>query len=371
MLRNATLGDLAVMLKEQHAKKLDVIAPAAKLRSKNGVFIVEDAHQEISMDGVTSRDVHLAPTAMFDEGLSEKLGIPLAYVRRMRATNIDLYDENVNGWLHQDSEARSFLVRSFTGDGHGIARAFLSDSYRFIDHLDALTAALDGIAKSGMEVEITKCDLTERRMYVKVNAPSVLEYAPDLLKGYRSPFTGETGDSNPGISAGFVIQNSETGDGAFTIVPSMTVLVCTNGLTRTKDAVRAVHLGGKLDEGIVRWSEETQAKTLELVTLKAADAVKTFLDVDYMKAAIAQMTEDAGKPLTGPLDKTVRAVGKKLNFADDTIDGVLDHFMRGGQFTAGGVMQAVTSFAQTVPDADRAWAIEEAGMRALEVAAAI
>jgi hypothetical protein len=362
------------MLKDQQTRKLDVIVPASKITSEDGRITVQDAAHEITTDGVTTKSVTLNPTAVFDEGLSDKLGIPLSYMRRLRSERTDLLDQNVNGWLHglDDPDPRAFLVRSFTdGDGGGVARAFLSDSYKMIDHLDALTAVLDGVRKTGADVQVVNCDLTERNMYVKVAAPQVQVYARDLLKGYRSPFTGASGDENPVVFAGFVIRNSETGDGAFSITPSMTIQVCKNGLTVTKDAVRAVHLGSKLDHGIVRWSDETQQKTLELISLKTTDAVSTFLDVEYMQRAISRLTDDASKPLSGPLDQVVRQVGKKLAFGDDVTNGVLDHFMRGGQFTAGGVMQAVTSYAQTVVDADAAWALEGAGIRALEVAASL
>src|SRR5690554_8025350 len=49
--------------------------------------------------------------------------------------------------------------------------------------------------------------------------------------------------------------------------------------------------------------------------------------------------------------------------------GILEHFIQGGQPTAGGVMHAVTSYAQTISDADRAYEIEERGMDALAFAA--
>jgi hypothetical protein len=372
-LRNATLADLATLLKDQQTRKVDVIAPASKIRALEGKIVVQDYVTRMDESGVTSLPGLLTPTAVFDEGVSDKLGIPLGYVRRLRNERLDLWDDNVNGWLYHDQ--RSFLVRSFASEesGQGIARAFLSDSYKTIDHLDALTAVLEGVRKAGAEVEITQCDLTERKMYVKVAAPQVRAYAGALLDGYRPvlPATGPHAADDKTVFAGFVIKNSEVGDGAFSITPSMTVQVCTNGLTITRDAVRAVHLGGKLDEGVIRWSEETQEKTLELITLKAADAVRTFLDVDYMTRQIAWLNEKAGTPISGPLDETVRSVGKKLAFGEAVTDGVLDHFLRGGQFTAGGVLNAVTSFSQTLKDADAAWALEEQGIRAMEVAAAL
>ena len=51
--------------------------------------------------------------------------------------------------------------------------------------------------------------------------------------------------------------------------------------------------------------------------------------------------------------------------------GKLTHFIRGGDVTAGGVMHAVTSVAQILPDADTAHEMESLALRALDIAAAL
>ena len=387
--RNATLADLAELLTEQQARKIDVVAPASKLRSKDGNLVIEGADPIIEDDGVTDPNGAYRPTSVCDEGVADKLGIPLVYVRKLRESRGDLYDTNVNGWLRgarrpegltieaerewretHPADKRSFLIRTFRGDdGPGIARAFLSDSYKVIDNLDALTAALDGIRQSGVEINVTGCDLTDRRMYVRVTAPAVQALAPALLERYRSPFSGAAGADNPTVFAGLVLSNSETGGGAFTIVPRLTVEVCSNGMTMTKDAVRAIHLGEKLDEGVIRWSEDTQKKNLELITAKARDAVATFLDVGYMTTVIRRLEETAGAPVSDA-PAVIEAVSKKLAFSKEQTAGILDHFIKGADLTAGGVMHAVTSFAQTVVDADAAADLEASGVRAMELAAA-
>ncbi len=94
-----------------------------------------------------------------------------------------------------------------------------------------LLAALDGVRAAGVPVTVDGCDLTDRRMYVRVACEQVRVLAPALLAGYRSPFTGATGAENPVVYAGFVLSNSETGCGAFTLTPRLVVQVCRNGLT--------------------------------------------------------------------------------------------------------------------------------------------
>lgn len=413
--RNATLADLAGMLKDQHARKVDVVAPATAIRSKNGVWVVSGTEPVLTDAGVDTGDGRYTPTTVADEGLAAKLNVPVGYLRRMRAERPDLYDATINGWLHgagtwsrftddyrqagirrridgePGPDSRSFLVRCFRGqDGTGVARAFLSDRYRIVDNLDVLTAALDGVREAGADVTVDGCDLTDRRMMVRVVAPGIAAYAPDLLAGYRSPFGGQdvgrgwtpervaaasrgegqaiAAGSEPVVFAGFVISNSETGGGAFTITPRLVVKVCNNGLTVTADALRSVHLGGRQDDGLVRWSEDTQRKSLELVTAQARDAVATFLDVDYVRGKVSEIAERAGREVEQP-EATVRSVAKALRFDQDTADGILAHFIKGGQTTAGGVMQAVTSYARTVEDGDAAADLEDAALDALTLAA--
>src|SRR5207253_3176445 len=102
-------------------------------------------------------------------------------------------------------------------------------------------ATLDGILQAGVDAEFDGLDLTERRLYARVVAPQVRAWAPRLLAGYRSPFGGaayapgrprspeqarqaageQRGFYQPGtepvLFAGFVIANSEVGQGAWSI----------------------------------------------------------------------------------------------------------------------------------------------------------
>ena len=92
----------------------------------------------------------------------------------------------------------------------------------------------------------------------------------------------------------------------------------------------------------------------------------TFLSPDYLIAKITEMETKAGMPVSHPGD-TVRQVAKAVKFSDEMADQILAHFVRGGQLTAGGVMQAVTSVSQTLADA--ANDMEAAALRVLDVAA--
>jgi hypothetical protein len=379
--RNTDLPNLVDMLKVQSDIRYDVVVPASGIEFRNGNVFVKDGTARFAEEGLYTEDAELVPTGIFDEGVAKRFDIPLKYVRRMRtqvASDLaemakddgTLYDQNINYWLDADPNKRH-LIRGFLTDGAGepgIARALLSDRYRTIDNYDVLMATLTGVRAAGVEVDIDGADLSDRRMSVRLTCPEVTAYADEILGGYRSPFSGETGSDNPTVFAGLVVKNSETGGGAFTIVPRLVVQVCNNGLQLTKDAMRAIHLGGKLDEGVIKWSDDTQRQELELVTSKTRDAVATFLDIDYMKAKITELQELAGVDVTKPAD-TIQRVGRKVGWSETEQDEILSHFIKGGQTTALGVAQAVTSVAQTTDSPDRQDELEISALAAAELVA--
>jgi len=67
----------------------------------------------------------------------------------------------------------------------------------------------------------------------------------------------------------------------------------------------------------------------------------------------------------------IATVGKKLGFTSEQQKEILSHFILGGQMTAGGIMQAVTSAAQLQDSGDGQWDMESAALPAMAMAAAI
>jgi hypothetical protein len=369
-LRNATLDDLVDVLRAQHARKIDVIVPAERLRAVGTHIELVGTEPLVTEDGVTATAGRYLPTAHCDQDIATKLGIPSPYLRRTRQEHPRLYEANINGWLQADPHRR-FLFRALAGNGRtGVGRALLSNSYKIVDNLDVLMAALAGITDSGVAVQIDGADLTERRMFLRVACEQIQAYAPDLVTGYRSPFSGADAASYPVVFAGFLLANSETGDGAFTITPRLTLQVCRNGMTINRDVMREIHLGGRMDDGIVRWSPDTLAKSMALVTARARDAVRTFLDSGYVRAKIAELSREARVEVAEP-DKTIEFVATKLSFTKDQQQLILQHFIKGGAITAGGVMHAVTSAAQVLDDAEKAFELESRGVQAMHLAATL
>ncbi len=375
-LRNTDLQALATRLQHDQARKLDLVVPAANLMANRaGQLIAVDAHQQLTPDGVTTVDLPIEIGRNMAGQVADKLKIPAAYYERMHTEATDLWAHNVNHWLNVKAEAGAkYLLRTFTAkpedlDGQpAFGRALLSDRYFIVDHIDVLMTALDAVRGMGLDTKIVGCDLSESRMRVRVVCPEIQALAPALLAGYRSPFTGQTGTDNPVMFAGFEIGNGEGGGSRFTVTPRIEVQVCKNGLRIRKDALARTHVGAELEEGQVLWSDATKAKALELVMAQTQDIVRTCLNVEYMESIIRPVTEK-GAVQVPDVVATVQRISKPLGWSPVDQAAILNHFTRGGVTTAAGLLHAATAYAQEIKDPEDAAAMEEAGMRALDLVA--
>lgn len=372
-LRNADLNTLFDMLTAQAAKAVDVVVPAAQLRADAARLSIPQTVPHIDEDGVTMLDGLYIPTRHAETQIAAKLKIPLEYLRRLRTDAPGLWEANVGHWLADAGDSgKSFLLRLLVDPqrGGGVLRALLSSRYGIIDNLDVLLCALDGIRAAGVDVEVTSCDLSETRMYVTVVAPQIAVAAPGLLAGYRSPFDpSRTGENMPIISAGFRFSNSEVGAGKYTITPWLRAEVCGNGLVQNMDTVSRAHIGAKLDDGTIDPSAATVAAFKALVTSQTTDAVTNWLTPEYVQKKIEAMHAAAGVPVADA-PKTIEYVVKTLEMPKAAQAELLNHFIKGGVTTSGGILHAVTSVAQTIDDPDTAHKLGDSGIRAMELAAA-
>ncbi len=250
--RNATLPDMVAMLRHQRARRLDVVAPAAAIHAHEGNLVISGAVQQMSDTGVTSAAGTYRPTAVADEGISAKLGINLAYLRRLRDERPDLWDANVNGWLHGNDlagyppDGRKFLVRLFQADGDslGVARALLQrqlqgdrQSRRPHGHPGWHPAGRRGrgvrrpgpdrtppvraggrAADPGLGAGAAgRVPLPVRR--TRPTSPAAT-WTPERARAAAArEGHGYAPGAEPVLFAGFVIANSEVGEGAWSITP--------------------------------------------------------------------------------------------------------------------------------------------------------
>lgn len=406
-LRHATLNDMVNTLRSQQARKVDLVMPASAMRFRDGNLVIKGQDQVLDENGVTDPNGTYTPTRIADTTLAGRLDIPGGYLNRMRTERPDVYDFTLNrllgGLAKKDADnnpvsvypadGRNFLARLFRGeDGTGgVLRSVLSDRYGIVDNLDVLMGILAGINAAGVTAEVRDCDLTDSRMNVKIYSPEVQAFAPALLGAYRNPFQANPefarargGDdevehwrriaeregqayergAEPVAFAGFRVSNSEVGDGAYCLTPEIWVKICKNGLTLPLHADRSVHLGARMEAGV--WNAEVQGKALDLIVAQVKQRVTEWLNPTWLEHRIAEIEVKAGKPVSAP-EKSIKALAGKLKWSQAEQDGILAHFTVGGQLTAGGVANAITSYSQTITNADRASDLDDMAVRAMDL----
>ena len=228
----------------------------------------------------------------------------------------------------------------------------IADRYNIIDNYDVLFAALDAIQKTGVKVQITKAEVTENRMYLHVICPEIEVAADEFLREYLK----ENDAAGNGIISGFVISNSEVGNGTFEIRPRAVICKCNNGLVVKDERFRKYHLGGQMQAGEIIWSERTKQKNYELIISQTQDAVNTFLSKDYLGKMIERIAEMHSIELKHPID-AVQNVCTHLKINEEHKANILKFFLKDGIHKAGGIFHAVTRESQYM-DADTQHDIE-------------
>ncbi|MFH1648449.1 MAG: DUF932 domain-containing protein [Patescibacteria group bacterium] len=160
--------------------------------------------------------------------IAERLEIPVKYYHRMESEAPQLLIENVNTWLMKNE--RDFFIRGL-GDS---VRAFLSDRYRVIDHLDVLYCSLNEL--QAHEAEFEDCFLSETEMNVKVKSNILKDFVrhkDDLIIG------------------GLLLTNSETGHKALRVEPRTFRVKCSNGMVIEEFMTRQIHLGDEVIDEMI------------------------------------------------------------------------------------------------------------------------
>lgn len=380
-LRKAELPVLVQELQKQNLMKKDFVVPSKCLSMKDGKLLIQnhDGSSELQkiltdINVVTSEEfisqTILDPIGVFHSQVAEKLNIPKRYYDKMNTqAHLPILDQNVSYWLK--NEKTSYLIRTFIDkeEKSGVVRSLLSDRFRVIDNYDILLAVLAAVKETGLNIQIDEngCDVTDKRMYVRFICPEIEIKAPELLKNYRKP-DGD-GSKNDSIISGFVITNSEVGFGTLSISPRAKVLVCSNGLIATKEKFSQVHLGGKMEQySVIKWSENTKQKNLELIISQVKDYIIRFASSDFLGESIAKMIEK-NKELEHPSD-AVSNVCNSLNISEEKQKDILSFFMKGGDSTSFGLSSAITYYAHAKADADEQYDLEMAALDVVENVAA-
>ena len=338
MYQGRTLPELARELDRQQALKRDYIIPSDRMAFSR----TDTPHLECFDTGVDAcfgTPTHsFSVTDLFHRQLGAALGIPAKYYDKMRAEAPALLADNTNHWLAARDSRHT--IRTLNGD----ARAFLSDRYRRIDHLDILRAVLPVLHElDGSGVE--SCEVTDERMYLKVvNRRLEAEVVPGDI-----------------VQAGIMISNSEVGLGSVTVMPLVYRLVCRNGMTVNALGARKYHIGATNEETWELLSDNTRAADNTALLMKVADIVRTCVDEAKFAVVVGKLREAAGAKITGEVSRVVELTASNFGLVQSEGDAILQHLILGGDLSLLGLGNAVTRMSQDVGDYDRASRLETVG----------
>lgn len=339
-------------------QQIHATATAARSRFidavSNSVIYNSDGSVHVGIDELETPMHFSHPTRRAHTQLASRADIPRKHYDRLLDQAGDLWAEE----LARFSPKVPVLYRFLDGETPGLdatLRAVLSDRYGVYDNVDLLTTMLTALAGAGIGNEM--CDISgdfdaeDGRMCIRVTVPAISVSALDIVRNYRH--NGRHGVDYPLMFAGLEISNHETGGGALRIGPRAVLQVCTNGMTRDlQETFRRVHLGSKLEQGVITWSEETRRKQLAFMASAAEDAIRTYISPEYLRSWVEEATQAAGVRVQS-VDKAIAGVVKHAQLSDEEANRALLLFIEGGDTSVLGLAHAVTALAQEVTDGER------------------
>jgi hypothetical protein len=282
--------------------------------------MVLDESPKLQLNG---RDNLFAITKPCHNQIAERLEIPVRYYSKMENEAPELLIENVNAWLKKNS--KEVFIR---GLGNSV-RAFLSDKYRVIDHLDTLYCSLNEL--QAYEVEVEDCYLSETEMNLKVKSNQLKDFVrhkDDLIIG------------------GLLLVNSETGHRALRVEPRMFRVQCTNGMVIEELMTRQIHLGNGAEEFD------------EVVYLSIRRSIRELFG---RFGEIIQILRETTEIKVRNVQRVINNVVEHYRLSEEQKENILIAFGREPEFDKYGIANAITRAAQSEQNWEKSLEMERIG----------
>ena len=325
------INELASRIVADAENKRDFIVPAVSVHML--------ADECLSWSGAD--DTHMPMNGHAKTQLAEYLKIPTRFMDRLRVDAPELIQINVNRLLETKTDDRR-MVRTL----HGNVRAWLSDSYRRLDNEDVAERVFPMIAEGGFVVRSSQ--VTETKLYMHAISPKL---------------EGEMRVGDP-VRFGWVISNSEVGNGTLAFQLFMERLRCTNGMVIPEFSKRRAHLGSRsqADSGyLARLSDATYKAQDDALWMGIRDHVKEFSTQDGIKRVMDSMRERGENPVTGDPTAVVEQLANKFLLKEEEKKSVLYAFLENNDRTRWGLANSVTQLANAEENYDRAVEQESIG----------
>lgn len=308
------LQDLIQELERQKPLKWD-----RKMNSSELKMVLAENQARFQING----DNHFPITKPCHSQIAERLDIPAKYYHRMENESPELLAENVNTWLRRTE--KDFFVRGL-GDS---VRAFLSDRYKVIDHLDVLYCSLNEL--QAHEAEVEDCFLSETEVNLKVRSNKLRDFVrhrDDVIIG------------------GLLLTNSETGHKAIRVEPRLFRVQCTNGMVIEEFVTRQVHLENG-DNGFDEMIYLSIRRSIRELFSQFGEIIQTLRETTEIKVKNPQ--------------RVINNVVEHYKLSETQKDNILMSFGAEPEFDKYGIANAITRAAQMEENWEKSLELEKLG----------
>jgi hypothetical protein len=210
------------------------------------------------------------------------------------------------------------------------------------------------IIEMGLADGIASAEITDSKLYLKV-------------VNKRLELEVKKGDV---VQAGFVISNSEIGNGAVRVEPLIYRLVCLNGMIAQDYSQKRYHVGrtaASEKDAYELFADDTLKADDEAFLLKVRDTVRAAVDITQFTKIVDRMRDATEQRIEGNPVKAVEVTSKTFGLSQGENSSILTHLIQGGDLTAYGMLNAITRTAQDVESYDRATELETVGSKVLSL----
>lgn len=293
-------------LQDEQYLKMDIVV---KSRDINAVNLF-DSKVEISLNDSESI-LHYSYSRNAKRQICEIMDMPIRYFDMIESRFKELLADSINTLIHYEN--KNYLIRTIVDDNKNVIRAVLSDRYKIINNLDVLEA-VDSVLKDidhNADVEID-----EDYLYCKIDFESNILTIGEL-------------EATPSL----LVVNSEVGDGAFKIIPRVTINKDLS-FSINNVAIRKTHLGATKTKGVV---EEELCEDLKN---KITDSINTYVNSELFVEESEELESRLFRNIADVF-KSFEKIVKDLSYTEDEKKIAVAHFLQTPKKTAFDIIKSV------------------------------
>lgn len=324
-MKYENLQHCITVLKEREEKQSDLVV------NPMVVYMNDDSTLHIP---TISPTLSIPMTKWAHGQLAAKIEIPQGYYNRMLQEDKTLLAKNVNRWL---PTAHDLLVRTEAGT----ARAIMSSKYKIIQNRLVLLTVLNALQTMNRPYLIRSLSESDTTFYAK-------------FVGEETYDIDSKGDMYRG---GIVVRNSEIGASRFQVDMFVCRLSCGNDAIFGDEGISKVHIGRKLNAGLV----DFQSDTIEADNVVMMKVIRDITYTAFDPAGIQKIYDDIKLSKDNTIEQTgqvIRQIQSQHKLSDELTDRLLISCQGITQYD---IAQSITFNAQHEQDTDKRINLEELG----------